>query len=509
MPAPVEAPIADVCLVVEGAYPYVQGGVSSWTQDLIKTQCHLRFHLLVIVAPDAERALRYKLPPNVCGLTHVLAAQMPVGVRHLPGADKLVRAVHVAAARVMAQGDALALQELIHLLEPHRGRIGSRLLLDSKAAWEAFHDVYSTSCEGASYLNAFWGWRTLVSGLFSAILSDLPKARVYHCISTGYAGLLAARAALETGRPAFVTEHGVYTNERRLEILSAPWLAVDDSRSLSISGDVNKVKELWINTFVSYSKACYKACSHIITLFEGNHPLQIEDGALPERLSVIPNGIDLPRYAGIVRVPRKEEGGTRRTAIALVGRVVPIKDVKTYVRACAILVRKVPDVLCYVLGPMDEDPPYAAACLALVQQLGLQKHVEFTGMANLMDYFGRIDVMVLTSISEAQPLVILEGGAARVPSVATDVGACRELIFGRSEEVPNLGAGGRVTEIGNPADIADALAELLLDEPLRQRCGAVMQARVRSSYDKVDLHVRYARLYQELIAKPDAAAGGL
>ena len=130
-------------------------------------------------------------------------------------------------------------------------------------------------------------------------------------------------------------------------------------------------------------------------------------------------------------------------------------------------------------------------------------------MANLMDYFGRIDVMVLTSISEAQPLVILEGGAARVPSVATDVGACRELIFGRSEEVPNLGAGGRVTEIGNPAEIADALAELLLDEPLRQRCGAVMQARVRSSYDKVDLHVRYARLYQDLMAKPDAVAGGL
>jgi len=502
MPHPVKAPVADVCLIVEGAYPYVQGGVSSWTQDLIKTQCHLRFHLLVIVAPEAERTLRYPLPPNVCGLTHVLAAQMPAGVRHLRDAHKLLPAVHAAAAQVMRQGDAAALQALLTLLEPYRGRIGSRLLLDSKAAWEAFTAVYTSSCDGASYLNAFWGWRTLVSGLFSAVLSDLPRAHVYHCISTGYAGLLAARAALATGRPAFVTEHGVYTNERRLEILSAPWLAVDDSHSLSIEGNRNKIKELWINTFVSYSKVCYRACSHVITLFEGNHPLQIEDGARPEQLSVIPNGIDLARYQDIVRIPHRNEGGSRRPAIALIGRVVPIKDVKTYLRACAILVRKVPDVLCYVLGPMDEDPDYAAACLALTQQLGLAEHVAFSGMANLIDYFGRLDVIVLTSISEAQPLVILEGGAAGVPSVATDVGACRELILGRADEVPNLGAGGRVTRIGHPADIAHALTELLRDEPLRQRCGQVMRARVRAAYDKVDLHLRYATLYDELMARP-------
>lgn len=491
--------IADVCLIIEGAYPYVQGGVSSWTQDLIASQSHLRFHLLVIVAPGADRTLRYKLPPNVSGLTQVFAAQMPAGVRHLRGERELVAAVHARAARVMAGGNVQDLREMIELIAPHRAQLGRHLLLDSRAAWAAFNEVYATACAGASYLNAFWGWRTLVAGLFSAILVEMPKAQVYHCISTGYAGLLAARATLETGRPALVTEHGVYTNERRLEILAAPWLAVDDSGAMTIDGAVNKVKELWINTFVAYSRVCYQACSHIITLFEGNHPLQIEDGALPERLSVIPNGIDLPRYAGIVREPRLAEGGTRRSAIALVGRVVPIKDVKTYIRACAILVRKVPDVLCYVLGPTDEDPEYALACAALVKQLRLEKNVVFTGMANLMDYFGKLDVLVLTSISEAQPLVMLEGGAAGLPSVATDVGSCRELLEGRSSEIPRLGLGGRVTPIGNPAAIADAIAELLLNEKLRQECGEVMRRRVQFYYDKVSLHLRYALLYDQLI----------
>ena len=439
---------ADVCLIVEGAYPYVRGGVSSWVHDLIASQCQLRFHLLVIAAPEAELTQHYELPENVCGLTHAFVQQ-------------------------------------------------------PKHAWRAFNAAYDGMCDDASYLNAFWGWRSLVAGLYSMMLAELPRARVYHAISTGYAGLLAARAAFEARRPAIVTEHGVYTNERRLEILAAPWLAIDDSASLSVDGDTNKVKRLWINTFSSYSRACYEACSHIITLFEGNHPLQVEDGASEERLSVIPNGIDLPRYAGITREPGRPEGGDRRPAIALIGRVVPIKDVKTYIRACALLVRHVPDVLCYILGPMEEDPAYAASCQALVRQLRLEASVEFTGMADLLAYFGRLDVVVLTSISESQPLVILEAGAAGVPSVATDVGSCRELIEGRRDEEPPLGVAGHVTAIGNPADTADAIARLLLDEAHRQACGEVARARVRGHYDKVMLHERYAGLYDELSRKPE------
>ena len=42
--------------------------------------------------------------------------------------------------------------------------------------------------------------------------------------------------------------------------------------------------------------------------------------------------------------------------------------------------------------------------------------------------YPRIDVLVLTSISEGLPLVILEAAAAGVPLVSTDVGACRELL---------------------------------------------------------------------------------
>ena len=46
--------VADVCLVLEGTYPYVEGGVSSWTHELINRQSHLTFHLVCLLPKDAD-----------------------------------------------------------------------------------------------------------------------------------------------------------------------------------------------------------------------------------------------------------------------------------------------------------------------------------------------------------------------------------------------------------------------------------------------------------------------
>ena len=51
--------VADVCLILEGTYPYVTGGVSVWTDDLIRAQSHLTFHLVTLLAPGADRTLRF------------------------------------------------------------------------------------------------------------------------------------------------------------------------------------------------------------------------------------------------------------------------------------------------------------------------------------------------------------------------------------------------------------------------------------------------------------------
>src|SRR5690606_8261102 len=56
---------ADVCLIVEGCYPYVAGGVSTWVDWLIKGNPHLTFAIVAIVADSTFRERRYNLPENV------------------------------------------------------------------------------------------------------------------------------------------------------------------------------------------------------------------------------------------------------------------------------------------------------------------------------------------------------------------------------------------------------------------------------------------------------------
>ena len=81
------------------------------------------------------------------------------------------------------------------------------------------------------------------------------------------------------------------------------------------------------------------------------------------------------------------------------------------------------------MGGVD-DEEYAQECYTLVKQLKLE-NVIFTGRVDIVKYMEKLDFTILTSISEGQPLSVLESLAARRPCVTTDVGCCRELLEGK------------------------------------------------------------------------------
>ena len=85
--------------------------------------------------------------------------------------------------------------------------------------------------------------------------------------------------------------------------------------------------------------------------------------------------------------------------------------------------------------------------------------IQFLGPRDVRDVYGDIDVLLLTSISEGQPLVILEAYAAAVPVISTDVGACRELIDGSDGVDSELGPSGIVTRIASPVETAQAIVD--------------------------------------------------
>ena len=216
---------------------------------------------------------------------------------------------------------------------------------------------------------------------------------------------------------------------------------------------------------------------------------------IPEKIRIAPNGIDFDHYS---KIKREEHD---RPTVALIGRVVPIKDIKTFIRAVGILHHDVPDLLAYIMGPRDEDKEYAKECFEMVEHLDLHDTLTFTGKVDLAEYLGKVDIIVLTSISEAQPLVILEAGAAGIPSVTTDVGACSEMIYGLTEKDKALGASGAITPLANPQATAIELLKLIKDKDYYQSCCKAATERAYKYYNKTGQDSTYAYLYEKLRMK--------
>ena len=120
----------------------------------------------------------------------------------------------------------------------------------------------------------------------------------------------------------------------------------------------------------------------------------------------------------------------------------------------------------------------------VVRTLGLE--VEFAGEVDPAPWYARMDVLVLTSRSEAQPLVALEAMSAGVPVVASDVGGCRELLAGA----------GLVTRPGRPAATAAAVLRVLGDETLRARLVAAGRTRIETRHDPSRMLRTFHELYE-------------
>ncbi len=490
--------MADVCLLLEGTYPFVSGGVSSWVHQLLLAHSDLSFHLVCLTPDDRPRVQKFQPPDNVRSVTCIPLQSLPMGQRVpskqtrvavgalLEIVDRLLRGVATVDDLTSFAKQAAGLG----------GLAGRTLLLDSRMAFETVKAGYDQIGSDSSFLDFFWSWRSLASAVLAVLLPPLPDARCYHAVSTGFAGLLGARLAAATGRPLILTEHGIYTNERRIEIAMADWLYQGPEMSFAPRKVSRDLRDLWIEAFEGFARLTYAAADPVVTLYRGNQRLQLRDGATPARLSIIPNGVDFERYAAVVRDP-----APRAPTVALIGRVVPIKDVKTFIRAVGLLRRSIPDARGEILGPLEEDPAYARECAALIRQLGLDDAITLHGPVTVLDWLARIDVSVLTSISEAQPLTILEAGAAGIPCIATDVGACREMIEADPPDEEPLASGGAVTPIANPAATANAMAALLADQRRWTSASRGMQERVRTRFLKSDCDRAYARLYGRAIER--------
>jgi glycosyltransferase involved in cell wall biosynthesis len=130
--------------------------------------------------------------------------------------------------------------------------------------------------------------------------------------------------------------------------------------------------------------------------------------------------------------------------------------------------------------------------------MGIEDHIQFLGPQPMADMYPQLDVVLLTSISEGQPLVILEAYAAGLPVVATDVGACRELIEGCVGGDAAIGPSGIVTRVANPTETAAALVFLAKNRDVREAMGRSGHQRVTARYRQQQVEEQYDSLYTSM-----------
>ena len=356
-------------------------------------------------------------------------------------------------------------------------------------------DSYRRFCTEPSFVDYFWTIRIMHAPLFQLadIARKLPPVRMLHSISTGYAGLLGAIASEQRGLPYALSEHGIYTKERKIDLSQAQWISdPTDEVSGTLSDQLGYIRRLWIRFFEALGRLAYQQADPIISLYQGNRLRQLQDGAEAGRTDIIPNGIDPGRF----NAARLARPFNTPKVLGLVGRVVPIKDIKTFIRAMRSVCEVIPEAEGWIVGPEDEDAEYVQECRELVTSLGLDGKVKFLGFQNINDILPRLGLMVLTSISEALPLVILEAHAAGLPCLATDVGACRELIEGSSEEDRALGASGAVVPIADPEATAREAVHLLSDQEAWRKAQGAGLERVKRYYTLDSMFDAYRGIYQ-------------
>lgn len=466
-----------VCLICEGSYPYVMGGVSSWIQMLVTSYPDIEFVIWCIAtSPEEMSEYKYKIPENVAEIRNIYLNERKFennyrNIKLLKDEKDVLRSL------VLDKVDDIDWIKTLDFLKARKD-----CLLDILMGTDFFDiavELYNREYSRTVFSVFLWNLRSMYLPLVIVLSHEMVEADVYHSVSTGYAGFLGGIASHVYDRPFLLTEHGIYTREREEEIIKSDWVE-------------GNFKEIWIEFFNKLSHIAYNKATQVITLFETNRTLEVELGCPPDKIKIIPNGVDIEKFQNL---PLRSEESKKYINIGVVARIVQIKDIKTMLLAFDVVKSNIDNARLFILGPYDEDVEYYEECTDLLKSLGTND-VVFTGRVNVLDYLSDFDIMLLTSISEGQPLAVLEGMTAKLPQICTNVGSCKELLYGKDGDL--IGQAGLIVPVMNIQKIADAMITLARDENLRQKMGNNGYQRVKAYYQKSVFIDSYYAIYTEL-----------
>ncbi len=468
----------DISLITEGTYPYHEGGVSVWCDQIVRGLAPDRFRIDAITGNVGEKVC-WEFPENVIEVRRIplwgrTGRRHPS--RHLEGS---VRQALEPFLFAVATGDAggAFLPSLEALAAHARDGVLPRALCTNDAVELTIEAMRATPiCRRVEVappvptIADASATLSVLEHLLRPLALAPPEVDLCHASSNGLCALVAMSAKWTRGTPFLLTEHGIYLRERYIEY--APGRAPQAQRSFLLG------------FYKRLALAAYQMADAIAPGSDYNRRWEQANGADVDKIEPIHNGIDLNGFASTA-------ANTEHPTLVWVGRIDPLKDVKTMLRAFARVIRVIPNARLRIYGgtpPGNE--AYLRECHDLRDKLGLETSVTFEGrVRSISDAYLSGDVVVATSISEGFPYAVLEAMASGRVMIATDVGGVSEAIDDTGILVPPQ----------DEASLAETCISLLGNPGLRAFLAVRGRERVRSRFMVELSNERYGELYDDLV----------
>ena len=336
-----------ICIVAEGCYPYVVGGVSGWVHSMIKAFPEHEFVILSIIADrDQSSKFEYELPDNVKAVYEAYLNDYDWGKKPKTGKRTRFSEKYYKALRSIIFNEEPDWENVFKLFEKDFSIDDLLMGADFLHIVQEFYNLRFSQINFSDFL---WTMRSIYRPLFLILKTQIPKADIYHCVATGYAGVLGGMAKSKFKCGLIVSEHGIYAREREEELIKATWVA-------------GIYKNIWIDQFKKMAILAYNKADLVTCLYGHAKELQVELGCQESKILITANGIDMARFENI---PQKTEEDEKYINVGAIMRVAPIKDVKTLIRAFAFAKRLVPTLKLWIMGPTDEEEKYSSEWILL------------------------------------------------------------------------------------------------------------------------------------------------
>ena len=213
--------------------------------------------------------------------------------------------------------------------------------------------------------------------------------------------------------------------------------------------------------------------------------------------TVIHAPVDVEQFR-VAERDRREPGG--RFRVGILANWNPLKGLEYFLRAMALVRKRLGDKLEIVMvgARLSSQEDYVRRVEALIDELGLRDAILDHGfVVSVAPVLKELDVLVMSSTSEASSMPVLEGMASGLPVVATDVGGVRELVLSDPKR-----PAGKVVPSRDPEALALAVLDLL-DHPAK--AAQIGRNGRKLTEEQFCLNIcaeRHLEVYSELTGKP-------